>query len=374
VAEGDEAPGLTSAQFDGLLHFAFEDGNRLTFTASASPAAADPVWGVWSAEAGVVSARLLPGDPVVGEDLGLEVGAMRYPALVSSHGGFVVGALVSGDGNGSRLALLLVREAREAKLLLEAGQLIDVGEASPALLSEFEYRIKTRAGNENFNAKGEIALALDFDGSPDGIFLLTIPEPSTATNEPPDCGSATADPNGIWPPDHKFEDVSIGGVTDSDGDPVTITITGVAQDEPLEGLGDGNTCPDGGGVGTDISSLRAERSGPGDGRVYHVNFRADDGRGGECEGEVTVCVPHDKGRGSTCVDGGPIFDSTVCEGNLAAAASAAGFGRNCGIGFELAFLLPCTSSDLLGHSNRSLSEAKRKSARSPHDSGRFISW
>ena len=40
------------------------------------------------------------------------------------------------------------------------------------------------------------------------------------------------------------------------------------------------------------------------------------------------------------MDGGPIFDSTVCEGDLAAAASAAGLWRNCGIGFELAFLLP----------------------------------
>jgi hypothetical protein len=136
------------------------------------------------------------------------------------------------------------------------------------------------------------------------------------TNEPPDCDAASAEPTELWPPDHKFEDVSVVGVTDPDGDPVTITITGIAQDEPLEGLGDGDTCPDADGVGTGIASVRAERSGtkktPGDGRVYHIGFTADDGQGGSCDGVVTVCVPHDQRQGHVCVDQGPIFDSTVC--------------------------------------------------------------
>ena len=56
--------------------------------------------------------------------------------------------------------------------------------------------------------------------------------------------------------------------------------------------------------------MRAERSGAGDGRVYEVRFVADDGRGGQCRGAVRVCVPHDRGRGSTCVDEGPLVDST----------------------------------------------------------------
>ena len=64
------------------------------------------------------------------------------------------------------------------------------------------------------------------------------------------------------------------------------TITEIAQDEPLNDAGDGNTCPDGSGIGTDRASLRAERSGQGDGRVYHVGFQADDGVGGMCLGTV----------------------------------------------------------------------------------------
>jgi hypothetical protein len=94
-------------------------------------------------------------------------------------------------------------------------------------------------------------------------------------------------------------------VTDPEGDPVAITITGITQDES----GGGDTCA-GQGVGTRVASLRAERDGGGDGRVYHIDFRADDGRGGQCSGSVAVCVPHDQGHGPGCVDQGPLVDST----------------------------------------------------------------
>ena len=138
----------------------------------------------------------------------------------------------------------------------------------------------------------------------------------TPCNAPPVCSGAIATPDELWPPNHKYRDVSVAGVTDPDGDPVAITITAIFQDEPLNARGDGNTCPDGAGVGTDTASVRAERSGnkkvPGDGRVYHVGFMADDGQGGQCTGGVTVCVPHDQRPGHVCVDQGSLFDSTSC--------------------------------------------------------------
>jgi len=43
--------------------------------------------------------------------------------------------------------------------------------------------------------------------------------------------------------------------------------------------------------------------------VYHINFTADDGHGGQCRGTVTVCVPHDQ-SGRPCIDEGPLYDST----------------------------------------------------------------
>jgi len=132
-------------------------------------------------------------------------------------------------------------------------------------------------------------------------------------NTPPDCIEAVAVPDPVWPPAHKFVDVEIQGVTDADSDEVTLTVLKVLQNEPTEGTGDGATCPDAVGLGSSTASVRMERSGDGDGRVYHVVFEADDGRGGTCEGEVTVCVPHDEGAGATCGDQGDLFDSMVCR-------------------------------------------------------------
>ena len=129
-------------------------------------------------------------------------------------------------------------------------------------------------------------------------------------NQPPDCSSAAPSAASLWPPNHKFVPINVNGVTDPDGDEVTITIDSIMQDEPVNGKGDGNTSPDGKGVGSDTAEVRAERSGKGDGRVYHVSYNAADGNGGTCSGEVLVEVPHDKK--DTAVDSGPqLFDSTT---------------------------------------------------------------
>lgn len=137
-----------------------------------------------------------------------------------------------------------------------------------------------------------------------------IPPP----NEDPVCDDAYADPGCLWSPNNKLVAVDILGVTDPDGDPVTITITGITSDEPTasdEGAGGAKHAPDAAGVGEDIAQVRAERSGLGNGRVYEISFTASDGMGGECEGSVTVCVPHDQGgEDCECIDDGQIYDAT----------------------------------------------------------------
>jgi sugar lactone lactonase YvrE len=139
---------------------------------------------------------------------------------------------------------------------------------------------------------------------------------SLINNEPPDCSKAVASPSEIWPPNHKFRSVLVNGVTDPDDDKVTIKVTSIFQDEPVNTQGDGNTCADGKITATGGAEVRAERTGtkqvPGDGRVYHIEFTADDGKGGKCDGEVIVCVPHDQGNKPQCVDGGKLNDSTKC--------------------------------------------------------------
>lgn len=131
-----------------------------------------------------------------------------------------------------------------------------------------------------------------------------------SVNRPPDCSQAYGTPSLFWPPNHRFASVSVHGVTDPDGDPLAITVTGIGQDEPVDAPGSGATCPDGQGVGTDIAYVRVERAGPGDGRVYTIDFLAEDGRGGTCTGFVTACVPHDQGHGDVCGDQGALADST----------------------------------------------------------------
>jgi hypothetical protein len=126
-------------------------------------------------------------------------------------------------------------------------------------------------------------------------------------NQPPACSTAFASPAAIWPPNGRIVPVSILGMTDPDGDPVTLTVTGVRQDEPLSKPG----IADATGIGTAGVSARADRDGKGDGRVYRLSFTASDPQGGSCTGMVTVCVPHDQGRGRTCGDGGPLFDSAL---------------------------------------------------------------
>jgi hypothetical protein len=130
------------------------------------------------------------------------------------------------------------------------------------------------------------------------------PDPSCKL--PPDCGAARPSADVLWPPDHRMVRVGIVGVVDSDGAPVSVRVTRIAQDEAVE-AGRGATCPDGGGIGTGQAILRAERDAQGDGRVYTISFVAGDA-GSECTGTLTVCVPHDQGH-RACGSGAPTSNS-----------------------------------------------------------------
>ncbi|HEY9422410.1 MAG TPA: SBBP repeat-containing protein, partial [Thermoanaerobaculia bacterium] len=125
-------------------------------------------------------------------------------------------------------------------------------------------------------------------------------------SRPPECGAASSQPAVLWPPSGRFVPVTIAGVADPDGGPVAVTFTGIRQDEPPTGRQ-----PDASGVGAATAQVNAERSGKGDGRVYHLSFMARDEDGLSCSGTVTVCVPHDQRGGAKCGDGGPLFDSAA---------------------------------------------------------------
>lgn len=135
-------------------------------------------------------------------------------------------------------------------------------------------------------------------------------------NRPPVCAAAAPSQACLWPPNNKMQAITILGVADPDGDPVTLAVTGITTDEATAtelGAAGKNFAPDAAGLGTGTPFLRAERSGLRDGRVYVIHFGASDGRGGACTGAVTVVVPHDEAAACTAVDSGQLFDATVAN-------------------------------------------------------------
>lgn len=129
--------------------------------------------------------------------------------------------------------------------------------------------------------------------------------------QPPSC------PQGVsiqlWPPNHGYEALDLGllaGVTDPAGLSLTIEITAITQDEPVQAPGSGNTVCDGTGIGTSTASIRRERIGGGNGRVYHIHYTAENSAGLSCSGVVTATVPRSQGSGPA-VDDGQLHDSTA---------------------------------------------------------------
>ena len=162
--------------------------------------------------------------------------------------------------------------------------------------------------NEDVNAAGAtLKFQLTVNDGFGGISRDTATVNIANINDPPVLANPRASIACLWPPNHSMVKVSILGVVDVNRNS-TVTITGVKQDEATNGLGDGDTAIDAIINADGTVLLRAERSGNGNGRVYHIHFTASDGEGG-VSGVVTVCVPRSKASDIT-IDGGELFDST----------------------------------------------------------------
>lgn len=148
------------------------------------------------------------------------------------------------------------------------------------------------------------------DGADLGHQTLTVNVPSSDSYAP-SCGTVSLDATSLWPPDHSLARLTVSGGTDGDiGDSVSLVIDGVSQDEPVNGLGDGDTGPDAFLLGTDQVLVRAERSGKGNGRFYKVHVTGTDRAGRTCERTLEVVVPHDS-KQSPLDSGAPYYNSTV---------------------------------------------------------------
>lgn len=117
----------------------------------------------------------------------------------------------------------------------------------------------------------------------------------------------------LWPPNHKLHDIAVDDCVDARdacGRKLTGEFVWASCDEPENDLGDGNTAPDI-VLGSDCKqiSVRSERQGPSDGRVYKLGVRVFGVDGSSAEAECQVIVAHDQGKGEG-MDSGEAYHLT----------------------------------------------------------------
>lgn len=139
--------------------------------------------------------------------------------------------------------------------------------------------------------------------STSGVAMVSLTV--TSVNDAPSCAAVTGDVATFWAPNNKLSPVTLSGGSDADGDPISLAITGVTQDERLTLRG----APDA-QAGSDAAKvlLRNSRDGRGDGRVYVISYTLSDGQGGVCSGNHTVTVVHDQSS-PAAVDSGQTVNS-----------------------------------------------------------------
>lgn len=118
----------------------------------------------------------------------------------------------------------------------------------------------------------------------------------TVEDKTPPTISISTNPSVLWPANHKMVPVTVTVSVFDNCDAPMCSIVSVTSNEPINGLGDGDTAPDWQITGGLTVNLRAERSGKGSGRIYTITIKCKDASGNTTTGTVTVNVPHDQGK------------------------------------------------------------------------------
>lgn len=113
---------------------------------------------------------------------------------------------------------------------------------------------------------------------------------------PPTIANATADQPVLFPPNHKMVNVTLNYDVSDDCDPSSAIVcsVSVSSNEAVNAPGSGNTSPDFQVLDAHHVLLRAERAGPGDGRVYTNTISCTDTSGNTSTQNVLVTVPHNQ--------------------------------------------------------------------------------
>jgi Subtilase family len=131
--------------------------------------------------------------------------------------------------------------------------------------------------------------------------LLTVTDSKGATsqatgsvtvvdNQPPAIANLTASPSILWPPNHVMVDITVPyDLTDNCG--TSSCLLSISSNEPVNGVGDGNTSVDWTVVDAHHVRLRAERNGSGNGRIYTIKVTCTDPQDNVTVMKTSVTVP-----------------------------------------------------------------------------------
>lgn len=116
-------------------------------------------------------------------------------------------------------------------------------------------------------------------------------EVSPPDTTPPAFTSLTPSTATLWPPNHQMVPITLTALIRDLVGVVSATIISATSSEADDGLGDGDTANDIQITGDLTLSLRAERSGDGNGRTYTITVEAADAAGNKSRKTTTVSVP-----------------------------------------------------------------------------------
>jgi hypothetical protein len=263
------------------------------------------------------------GSPVITDDMGQAADTLEVTE--DDEGAVFVGATVGDASQTIEVTVTVIRENQPPVADAGRDQTIECAspEGTPVILDGsgstdpdstpgtnddivlFEWLV-----DGNVRAKGETVRGALKPGTTTVTLRVTDSQGATDEDEvvidivdttPPRL-AIVPDPDVLWPPNHKMRDVHIRfRVVDACSEPeaMDIVLLDVRSSEPPNGIGDGNTEPDimGADIGRpdDHIRLRAERSGPGVGRVYTLVYSATDAEGNSVRARGVVTVPHDQG-------------------------------------------------------------------------------
>jgi hypothetical protein len=138
--------------------------------------------------------------------------------------------------------------------------------------------------------------------SADGEALCST-ELTVTDSTPPELETHTIS---LWPPNHKWHAIDVADCVTArdacDGE-LRAEFIWASSDEPIDDIGDGHHTPDILFDGCETLSVRSERQGPQDGRVYTLGVRVTDSSGNSAEAACQVIVDHDQ-RGTPAADSG----------------------------------------------------------------------